>query len=204
MSTAELEQIIKSRLDTLKMTITPESMRLIVLLSQGFPHYTHLLGLESALIAIQDGRRSINRPDVELGIRSAIEKSKQSIGNVYYKATHSKKKVHLFKEVLLACALAKVDEFGAFSSSDLREPLKRITGDNYEIPGYSQHLEKFSSDKERGPILDKPHRFRFRFKNPLLQPYIIMKGIIDGLVKDDMLNLLEAKEAGNPAGGLLF
>jgi hypothetical protein len=100
-----------------------------------------------------------------------------------------------------------VDEAGTFSSTDVREQLRRITGRDYDIPNFAQHLDKFSQDNTRGPILQKtgaPRRFRFRFLNPLLQPYVIMRGILDGMVDDDLLGILEKRQQGLAAGGLLF
>ena len=98
--------------------------------------------------------------------------------------------------MLLACALAQVDENGFFVSADVRGPLNIITGRNYDIPNFSQHLDKFSADSTRGPVLEKSgttRRFRFRFKNPLLQPYVIMRGLAENRIQQDLLKSLSDK-----------
>ena len=82
----------------------------------------------------------------------------------------------------MACALAKTDELGFFAAQDVRDPMKMITGKRYEIPSYAQHLNDFC-DAKRGPILEKTgakRRFRFRFVNPLMQPYVVMQGFAAG------------------------
>jgi len=51
-------------------------------------------------------------------------------------------------------------------------------GKPYDIPAFAQHLNDLS-ESGRGPVLQKKgstRRFRYRFINPLLQPYVIMKG----------------------------
>jgi hypothetical protein len=55
-------------------------------------------------------------------------------------------------------------------------PMKKITGKRYEIPTFAQHLTEFCDDK-RGRILQKSgtkRLFRYRFTNPLLQPFVII------------------------------
>ena len=33
-------------------------------------------------------------------------------------------------------------------------------------------------------------RFQYRFIEPMMQPYVLMKGLSDGLVTEDQLNVL--------------
>ena len=74
----------------------------------------------------------------------------------YQNATSGQRKGTLFRQALLACALARVDAQGYFVSAAVREPFSRIMGKEYQIPGFSQHLDKFSSDPSRGPVLEGP------------------------------------------------
>ena len=55
MSETEIKQIVEIGLKKLTMTISTPALRQIVKLSQGLPHYAHLLGLNSVRAAI-DGR----------------------------------------------------------------------------------------------------------------------------------------------------
>lgn len=198
LSVAELKDIVRKAAAALAMAIEEDGLELIVLLSQGLPHYTHLLGKESFVTAIKARRRQVTMTDVRHGVREAVENRLESVQNAYQKATKAQRKGTLFRQVLLACALAEVDEQGYFVSADLREPLLKITGKSYDIPNFSQHLDKFSSDQTRGPVLEKAgttRRFRFRFVNPLLQPFVIMRGLLDGLLSGDLLGILLKKEA---------
>jgi hypothetical protein len=98
----------------------------------------------------------------------------------------------LFADVLLSCALARSDDMGTFAAQDVRAPMKVVTGKPYEIPAFAQHLNEFSEIK-RGNILKKQgqnRRFRYRFTNPLMPPFVIMKGFSDKKVTTEVLKQL--------------
>jgi Cdc6-like AAA superfamily ATPase len=192
----ELEEIINKAMRELGISITKDALNLLIMLSQGLPHYTHSLGYESTLATIEGGKREITLEGAKNGVKKALDKIQHSILEAYQNAIRGQRKGTLFREALLACALAEVDEQGYFISAAVREPLSEITGKEYDIPGFSQHLDKFSSDESRGPVLEKAgtsRRFRFRFRNPLLQPYVIMRGLADGMLDGELLRLLRAK-----------
>jgi hypothetical protein len=118
---------------------------------------------------------------VDLAIKKAVENAQQSLRAIYYKAITSPRKDALHGQVLLACALAEPDQFGYFTAGDVRGPLNRLSGKNYDFAGYAKHLREFCGT-ERGEILMRTgvkHKYRFRFRNPLMQPLVIMQGIVD-------------------------
>lgn len=48
-----------------------------------------------------------------------------------------------------------------------------------DIPIFQQHLNAFTSEA-RAAVLHRKgeaRRFRYRFRNPLLEPYVILRGI---------------------------
>jgi hypothetical protein len=84
-----------------------------------------------------------------------------------------------FTLILLGC-LAKVHGFDRGS---------KITQKSYEIPGFARHLSKFC-EQQRGPVLQKTGRrklFRYRFQNPLLQPFVIMRGLKAGRIPQSLI-----------------
>jgi len=188
MSRGELLQIVDKGLASVGMTIDEHAKDRIARLSQGLPHYTHLLSLHSANSAIENDRMNIDMSDVNRAANTAVEKS-HSILSDYHKATSSPQKQNLYDEVLLACALAGADDLGYFSAAAVAKPLSAIMGKQYYIPSFARHLTDFCSDN-RSPILKKtgmPRRFRFRFINPLMQPFVILHGLSKGLLTDELL-----------------
>lgn len=185
MSVQEIEEIVSNGLKNLGMKIDPEAMSRITILSRGLPHYTHLLARDSARGALAAGSLQITLQIVDEAIQKALEDAQQSIRSAWHKATMSPRKNNLFADVLLACALAETDDLGFFAAQDIREPMKTVTGKKYEIPSFAQHLNEFC-DVKRGSILEKTgakRSFRFRFVNPLMQPFVIMQGFAAGKLK---------------------
>lgn len=187
MSPKEVEEIIALGLARLEMEIEKDALDFITSLSQGLPHYTHLLGLYASREAIDYSTRKIQLPHVDAAMKRAVENAQQSMLSAHHEATTSPRKDSLFKEVLLACALAPVDDLGYFAAADVRQPIHAITGKQYEIPAFARHLNQFCEDA-RGAILKRigePRRLRFRFANPLTQPFVVMHGLATGLISRD-------------------
>ena len=184
MKKEELEKIIDIGLKKLEMTIDSDVKNDIVSLSQGLPHYIHLLSLYTSQTALMENENNINNSHLEKAIDESINKAQQTIRDAYYMAVSSPRG-NLYKQVLLACALAKNDEMGYFTPSNVMNPLKEITGKSYEISAFSKHLKEFRSEK-RGEILKRigyPRRYRYRFKNPMMESFVILKGRSKGLIK---------------------
>ncbi len=184
MSADEIRQIVKNGLTLLEMEIDENSLEEITHLSQGLPYITHLLSLHSVRSALASKHLTVSSTDVEAGIKVALEQWQQSIKTAYYDATKSQQPGHLYKEVLLACALADVDELGYFTAAVVRAPLRTITGKQYDIPNFARHLKEFS-EPGRGDMLERvggTRRLRYRFRSPLMRPYIVMRGFSEGLL----------------------
>jgi energy-coupling factor transporter ATP-binding protein EcfA2 len=195
MSTSEIDDIVRRGLARLEMQAEDDVFRQIGILSQGLPYITHMLGLHTITSAI--GRHSLtaNSADVEAGIKSALEGWQQSIATAYYDAVRSPQPGNIYREVLLACALAETDELGFFQAASVRSPLQMITNRPYDIPNFARHLKELS-EPARGSILSRTgetKRIRYRFGSPLHRPYIVMRGISDGLVSKHQIARLSKR-----------
>jgi energy-coupling factor transporter ATP-binding protein EcfA2 len=188
MSSLEIGEIITTGIGRLQISIEPAALQRMCILAQGLPYYAHLLGLESAILALEKNGASplITVDTLGIAISQAIANSQQSIKSAWHQATTSPRPDNLFADVLLACALAKTDELGYFAAQDVRDPLCQILGRRVDIANYAQHLSDFST--KRGTVLQRigeKRRFRFRFANPLMQPFVIMQGFSAGKIPDD-------------------
>lgn len=195
MSDEELGIIMSNGLKVLGIGIKDDAKKYITLLSQGLPHYTHLLSLHSVRNAAKSQTDTITISHVEIAISTALQQAQQTTLDAYHKAIMSPRKDNLFSQVLLACALAHTDDLGYFAAADVRTPLSKIMGKAYEIPSFSRHLNDFC-DSSRGPIFHKigeTRRYRFRFINPLMQPFVVMQGFANGLVDKNTLESLRTK-----------
>ncbi|QQG36097.1 MAG: orc1/cdc6 family replication initiation protein [Micavibrio aeruginosavorus] len=192
MSTTELGQIIDTRLKQLGMTIDADGRMKIIVLSRGLPMYVHSLGKLSATRAIYQSKKHISEEYVDKSIEEMLSSSQQSLRTKYEKSVYSNQPGNLFREVLLACALTKSDDNGFFVPAAVREPLSKIMGKDIQIAQYQNHLNSFSGD-DRGKILFRSgaeRQYRFRFKDPAMQPYVLMKGISDGFISNNLNTIL--------------
>lgn len=191
MSDREITEILAKATNQL-VELDDDAKRRVVRLSQGFPHYAHLIGQEACFSAADACRTNVTMTDVEAGVDQATRKCQQTIKQKYSEASHAQRKGTLFPQVLLACAMAETDELGHFTSVTVRTPLRKITGRDIDIPNFSQHLDKLATDESRGLVLEKvgaSRRYRFRFRNPLLKPFVIMKGLSERMITPEMLEL---------------
>jgi Cdc6-like AAA superfamily ATPase len=189
MSDREISEIINNGLSRLTMGIEPDALEEIVSLSQGLPYITHLLALHTARAALGKGLAKIDDRHVAEGIQHSLDQWQQSITGAYYNATKSPQPDNIYKQVLLACALAEIDELRYFTAASVRKPLRIITGKAYEIPNFAKHLKDFS-DAGRGNILQRTgekRRLRYRFNSPIMRPYIIMRGFKEKILTREML-----------------
>ena len=100
----------------------------------------------------------------------------------------------MYKEVLLACALSDTNDRGTFSPTAVCPPLTSILKREklVQIAAFQQHLQKFISPEPGSVLVRKglERSYRYRFTDPMMQPYVIMKGIEQGLVDPSALEAL--------------
>ncbi len=184
----ELAAIIRRGFDSSNLEFEDGLDFKIAQLSQGYPHYTHLLGLWTGRKAAERGGTEVALTDLRLAIPESIRNTSGSIRIEYDLATDSNQPNNLFKQVLLACALADKDARGRFSLSAVREPLQTILHRNIAPISYQRHLAAFC-DEVRGPALVKTGRrrsYRWHFANPQMIPFVHLQGIHDGLISNGL------------------
>lgn len=186
MSRGELTRILVDGFSTFSrrsgyaLSVDSDVVDAIVHLSQGFPYYTHLLAGAVGELAIRRGARSVDRGTVFDALFTAVEEATQSIRVSYTDAVTSPKQNAQFADTLLACALAPVDELGFFAPADVAAPLASLLGVPRSTPDFLHHLKRFAAPpswilETRG----EGRRARYRFHNPLMKPFVLMKGVRD-------------------------
>jgi Cdc6-like AAA superfamily ATPase len=196
MEAKELREILSNAEKLLGIEFSQEAADLIIHVSQGLPHYTHLVGLNSVRkAAVGRWSRHIERADVFEALKEAVKQAQQTVTEKYVKATHSAHKDALYRHVLLACAISAArshDALGYFNPGSMVEPLEGILGRIVQIATFSNHLSEFCQPK-RGDVLERvgqERAFRFRFHDPLLVPFVFMETLSTGLITAEQLTLL--------------
>ncbi len=196
MNDTELNDVIDTRLGKTQFRIDGDARWTIITLSRGLPYFTQMLTKYSAKAAIGEKTLTIKPSHVRSAMDRFIMEADQSFQDAYSLATDSPQKGHLFKEVLLACALARTDPSGFFTPTDVIEPLTGIVGQRKQHAHFSRHLSEFISE-DRGQVLSRRghvRNYRFRFRDPMMQPYVIIKGINENMVGKDIQEVIFQRE----------
>lgn len=200
MSLAEMNEILDQRYPKVGIRVSDEARAKITTLSRGLPEYVHYLGRDAAVSALQSKRLVVEDADVEVAVSAMVHDADHSGSEAYGTAVFSNKQNNLYRQVLLACAIAETDERGQFAPSALVEPLGDILGRPVKIANFLARLIAFT-EEERGAILERRgarNTYKYRFSEPKMQPYVIMRGIADGLLSGDAIARLFAREQQSP------
>jgi hypothetical protein len=68
-------------------------------------------------------------------------------------------------------------------------------GRQTDVPSFARHLNEFC-ETDRGPVLEKAgheRRYRYRFVNPLMQPFVVMNGVLTSRIAGPLLERLGAR-----------
>lgn len=200
MSNSELQEIIQKRASRTPMEFTGDATWTIITLSRGLPFFTQTLSKHAALNAIENRRIMVTNEDVDAAMSRFISDTETSFKDSYRAATQSNQD-NFFRQSLLACALANTDEEGFFTANDVVDPYSAIMKDKKRIAHFEKHLRRFSSE-EGGNILIKrggDRKQRFRFFDPMMQPYLIIRGIQNGMIDANAKATLLQREQGQLA-----
>lgn len=191
MSRSELREILEKGCEHAALTASEEAIEEITLLSRGLPHFAHLLGLHAGTQAVANDRSQITIADVQVALPRAVKN--HIVESDYHKAVHSSHGDALYASVLMACALARQDQFGYFTAGAVRDPLRVIAGRFIDIPAFARHLSQFL-EVNRGSVLQRsgsPRRYLYRFADPILQTYVVLNGLAQGHITVGQLKALE-------------
>ena len=197
MSTDELKQLILTRYMRSGIQTDADAVWKIIFLSRGLPYYTHLLAMHAARYAIDNRKMVVKHDDVDKALEGAITELDQTIKEKYVMAVRSQRAEDtLYAPVLLACAFATTDELGRFQQSAVAAPLNRIIpGKNYQASTFALHMNAFT-EVDRGCVLQRygtARNYRYRFADPMMQPYVILKGLDDGRLNDEVAEIFSTK-----------
>ena len=196
MSKDEMKELLEKRILKLGMKIEGDAKWKIINLSKGLPAFAHALGKGAVVTAIDEQRLQIKDSDVDKAIDGLLRSSQNTLKNDYEVATRSNQERARFKQILTTCALAKTDESGYFIPKQVQEPLTAILKKPIGIDGFNRNLRELT-DEKRGEILQAKgaeRLYRYRFRNPEMQPYVIMKGIQEGFLDEKARLALSSPE----------
>lgn len=196
MSSHEMQVLLESRMSRLRMKIHGDAKWKIINLAKGLPAFAHALGKGATLSAIDTRSLTVVERNVDHSIEEFLRASQNSLKTDYEAAVRSNQEKARFRQILTACAMARTDESGYFTAKQVCDPLARILGREIGIDGFNPNLKELASEK-RGNVLQKigsERVYRYRFSDPAMQPYVVMKGIQDGFLDEQARSALSSPE----------
>jgi hypothetical protein len=187
MNRGEIEGILDKGLEKLQMTTTPEARAFVRLVPRGLPQYAHLLAQEGARKALVRGETTVTFTHVFEGMQVGLRKLDHSLASAFDEATYTARRSN-YADVLYACAWGRPDSDGYFSPVSIREPYSVIVGKQRDIDSYNPQLKALSEG--RGQILHRKGKQgsrRYRFADPLMEPYILLRGFASGRIDPDRM-----------------
>jgi Cdc6-like AAA superfamily ATPase len=177
MAEHELAMIIDRGLAVLEMGMQDNVKKRIVVLSQGFPHFSHLLGKQSCRACIEDDLEKVTDAHFYRALTAAVDRVDESIRSQFQQATFSSKSNSNFRAVITACAMARRDDHGTFSVSDVVNAYSWVSGRAFPKESLGYVMARLCR-QERGEVLLKikvDQSVRYLFRNPLLLAYVQIK-----------------------------
>jgi Cdc6-like AAA superfamily ATPase len=198
MEVDEMRDVLEGRIRRLGMSIEGDSKWKIVNLTKGLPAFAHSLGREAVLSAIKRRSLKVSEVDADAAIDAVVNSNQNSLKSDYQLATHSNHARARYKQILMACAMAQSDEVGYFTPKQVEEPLSAVLKKETKVEYFNDNLKDLA-DPKRGSVLTQQgaaRNYRYRFRNPAMQPYVIMRGIKDGYLSEDAMSALSQSEQG--------
>lgn len=199
MSQTELAEIVGRGLRYLGLACEGHALARITQLSQGFPYYTKLLAQSATRSALDAHRPGIALEDVDQAVDRVVARVHETIRGLYNQAISGSDGV-THQRALRAAALAARDERGYFGAADVLEFHRTTGAANVDLDAVVDELERLTKP-DRGPALEKKSTergIRYRFSDPLLQPFVLMEGFASGQIEPaslDQLSLAVGREA---------
>jgi hypothetical protein len=182
MARGEIEGILDNGLGKLGMSIEDPARSFVRVTPRGLPQYAHMLAQEGARQALVQGQSLITFDHLIAGMKVGLEKLEHSLASAYDEATYTARPSN-YADVLFACVWGQPDADGYFSPASIREPFSIIVGKPREIDNFNPQLKALSEG--RGEILHRKgptHGRRYRFSDPLMEPYVLLRGISSGRI----------------------
>lgn len=196
MAKDEMQDVLEGRFRRLGMTIEGNGKWKAINLTKGLPAFAHGLGKEAALAAIARKRLRIVEADIDVAMDNILNSNQNSLKQDYEQATHSNQAKARYRQILMACAMAQSDEVGYFTPKQVEAPLSEILGRPTTVEYFNDNLRQLTEER-RGNVLQRQGStriYRYRFENPAMQPYVLMKGIRDGFLSEDAMSALSRPE----------
>lgn len=141
----------------------------IIEISNGFPYFTHLLGLHCSEIVLSNDDKKVTSVTLKNAISNATKSAEGNLINNYDLAVTSSRNKN-YPEILLAAANIKKN---TFTIKEWIDQIEKETGKLYSSQSMSNFIGRLSRE-DKGGIIEKVSRGAIRIKDPRMSSFILM------------------------------
>ena len=180
-----LWKIIQEPASAMKVRIDQEKLIRISQISDGFPHYVHLIA-ECLFWAMHDDDHMVESATHKhyiVAIKNAIERTEAILKNQYNKATRKTKNTEDYREALWALADKSSDQrplIDIYNISYLKLMLKRLNRDKISKEKFNQRLLSLRKDSH-GKIVVGHGSGWFSFRENIMRGYVRLDAETNGI-----------------------
>jgi len=171
-SNADIKNIIDDGEGKLGIKFDPEIKEKIIKISNGFPYFTHLLGLKCAEVALSENKNKVDESIFKEALNLAVKSSEGSLIRDYELAIKSSRNNN-YSKILLAAAKIKNS---SFTTKEWIERIEEETGVTYNNQSMSNFIGRLMS-ADKGGTIEKVSHGVYRIKDPRMASFIIMNEI---------------------------
>uniref|UniRef100_A0A942Y9R6 ATP-binding protein n=1 Tax=Neobacillus citreus TaxID=2833578 RepID=A0A942Y9R6_9BACI len=169
MSDPELSEIVEAGSEKAGIRFSEKATNLIVALSAGYPHFTHLIALKCAERAVVEDRQMIELNNLQAALQLAVRDAEGTLKRSYDDSTRSGATT-MYRDIVGAAARIDTEEF---SASALREQIEEVTGNPISQGSLNNYLQRLVT-ADGSSILQRSAKGVYRFSDPRMKSYVRM------------------------------
>lgn len=172
MTDDEIKAIVNTGMKKLSLEVSEQVIKIILTISNGYPHFAHLIALKCAEEAIVNEKRKVTKSEFIVAVDNAVKDAEGTLQRLYDNAIQnaSERKKNNIQMILLACT---DNEYVDFSLNAITDKLK-IYGNELKSKTISNYIGEFTTDNGES-ILRRIKKGVYRFNDPRMLSYIRMR-----------------------------
>lgn len=177
MGKRELEEVIDNGMKKLQLKIDKNVKEQMIEFSSEFPHYIHLLSKYGAKELIENDKINFSESYLNIAIRAGIENTSEQSRISYREAISTSNNSNKWKDLLFACVDCEIDEFNAFTITEVVRQYTSITNNKTKNTNLNYNLNQLTTES-RGEILvklGKGKSTKYMFNNPMMRAFVKLK-----------------------------
>lgn len=176
MSNDEIREIFRTGLQRLGISVDENVLSQIPILSGGFPHYAHLLGLSAAKACALNDVIALKQAIFDVACNIAVDDAIEKYREAYGKATATTQSSR-YPQILGACGYARTDSRGVFRATDVADALNEVFNESVSIQAVVPALGEFLKERRASVLkgVTIGGKTCYRFKDPMMRPFCRLK-----------------------------